>query len=120
MVSRKVSLSLIATFLYADPYLQLSLSCIVLSINVVLNLAIRPFREEQHGILDSLLMMLTVSSFSLTLMNPTDMIELNHLDSNQEVQLLCSQLFIIGMFFAIGVHYIAADLRQTEYELPAW
>jgi len=120
VIIRKFLLSLIATFLYSDPYLQLALSCIVLSVNTVLNLIIRPFREEQHGTLDSLLMLLTILSFSITLMNPTDMIELNHLDSSQENEILLAQLVIIGMFLAIGAHYIAVDLRQTEYELPTW
>ena len=120
IICRKLILVLIATFLFSDPYLQLALSCIVLSVNVVLNLAARPFREEQHGTLDSLLMLLTISSFSLTLANPTDIIELNHLDASQEKGILCVQLVLIGLFFAFCVHYIDAELRHTEYDLPVW
>jgi hypothetical protein len=120
VVFRKVLLSMIASFLFSDPYLQLAMSCLVLSINTVLNLAIRPFRQEQHGTLDSLLMLLTILSYSLTLMGPTDMIELNNSVSKQESGILLAQLVIIGVFLAICLHYIAADLRQTEYELPLW
>jgi hypothetical protein len=120
VICRKFLLTLIATFLFSDPYLQLTLSCIVLSINVVLNLAARPFRYEQHGTFDSLLMLLTISSFSLSLVNPTDIIKLNYIDESQERGILCAQLIVIGIFFAICMHYIADELRHTEYDLPTW
>ncbi len=92
----------------------------MLSINVVLNLAARPFRYEQHGTFDSLLMLLTISSFSLSLVNPTDIIKLNYIDESQERGILCAQLIVIGIFFAICMHYIADELRHTEYDLPTW
>jgi fucose permease len=120
VVGRKILLLLITVFVFSDPYLQVALSCIVLCVNVVLTLAIRPFRDDRHGTMDSLLMLLTMSSFSLTLMNPTDMIVLNHTDAAQESGILFSQLLIIGIFFAICVHYLVADLTDTEYELPTW
>ena len=120
VVGRKILLLLITVFVFSDPYLQVALSCIVLCVNVVLTLAIRPFRDDRHGTMDSLLMLLTMSSFSLTLMNPTDMIVLNITDATQESGILFSQLVIIGIFFATCAHYLAADLRDTEYELPTW
>jgi hypothetical protein len=120
VICRKMLLALIAAFLFSDPYLQSTLSCIVLSVNIVLNLVARPFRHEQHGTFDSILMLLTVASFSMTLVNPTDIIELNYLDSNQEWGLLCAQLIVIGIFFAICTRYVTDELRHTEYDLPNW
>ena len=120
VICRKLLLSLIASFMFSDPYLQVALSCIVLSVNVVLNLTARPFKVEQHGTLDSVLMVLTIATYSLTLLNPTDMIKLNDFDANQDITLACAEIIIILLFFAVCVHYIAVDLRQTEYDLPIW
>ena len=120
VISRKLLLSLIASFMFSDPYLQVALSCIVLSVNVVLNLTARPFKVEQHGTLDSILMVLTIASYSLTLMNPTDMIKLNDLDASQESTIATAEIIIILLFTAICVHYLSVDLKQAEYDLPLW
>jgi hypothetical protein len=120
VVGRKLLLALIASAVFSDPYLQSALSCIVLSVNIILNLALRPFREEQHGTLDSLLMLLTMLAYSFTMMNPTDIIELSNRDSSRESGIVCAQLIIIGLFISVSLHHINADLKQTEHDLPTW
>jgi hypothetical protein len=115
---RKLTTALVTVFLHDDINLQVILLSVVYTLAALFTVYLRPFKQEQHNVLDAVLHFSLVIMLLMIFINPTDILLLSQFSEVRESFHVFLQIAVLLLMVTLCTRAIRNDIVSNQIPLP--